>query len=807
MKVMRFLAILICLSFIFSPVAFSLEDEAERFYTARRAFGDGFYEASQFLFERFIKDFPKSKRNTEAQLFIAKCQFFKGQYKEALMNFTELSRERGARRWRDEIYYWLAEVNLKGKNFKATYDYAQKILKDYPDSSFKWWAYYLAGMSALELSYPNPDKYFNEAIEGSPDITLIHNIYTRLADFYFREKDYTKLIKLSEKYVAVFPKGNLAAKMYFYMGESYSVKADFKKAIHNYKKALNTTRDANLKDLVYRGMVFLFIREDKFDDAKSYIEKIQSEELKLFCEGVYSFSKEDYLTALEKFDSFLERFPKSSFIVTVYLDRAEVLYEMGRLNDALGVYTYIIDEFKGRVDNDTMDKAHYGLAWCYLKKGEFKKAIAEFKETLKYTENPTVKVSSQIQIAEATQEAGDNELALEIYNEILEDYPNTIYADYIQLQIGLIFLKNEQLESALMAFDNLKRNFPSSRLIPEAQYYLAVGYFSSQNYLEAKSLLEDFLKLYPDSDLFDDAKYLYGKCFFNEKNYDRALGIFRQIASESKDNRVKELVYIDMGNAYLNLSKTEEARKVWEDFLKQFPKSQYGRSVALYLGGIYESNKNYTEAQKYYALAAEYGEDSSGEGEAYISLGHLYWRKGDLDIAKDYFQKAADIDTPIALKAKLYLAKLYAQENDIAEALKVYDELIEANLQISKAAMLEKAYLLKEVNNYDDAIIALRQAIDTGMDSAKARFYLALCLEKVSEYEAAIDEYFKVIYGFTPADSQDENWNTKSYFRIANIYEKEGKVGAAKDIYKKIIELDVNESRIAREKLESLNKN
>ena len=807
MRMMRFLAIFICLSFILSPGAFSLDDEAERFYTARRAFGDGFYEASQFLFERFIKDFPQSKRIIEAQLFIAKSQFFNGQYKDALINFNELLRERGARKWRDEIYYWLAEVNLKGKNFRAAFDYAQRILNEYPDSAFKWWAYYLAGISALELSYPDPDKYFNQAIEGSPDISVIHNIYARLSDFYFREKDYTKLIKLSEKYVAVFPKGDLAAKMYFYMGESYSVKTDFGKAVQNYKRALNTTRDENLKDLIYRGMVFLFIREDKFEDAKTYIEKIKSEELKLFCEGVYYFSMEDHLKALEKFDSFLETFPQSSFVVTVYLDRAEVLYEMGRLNDALGVYAYIIDEFKGRVDNDTMDKAHYGLAWCYLKKGEYRKAIAEFKETLKYTENPTVKVSSQIQIADANQEAGDYERALEVYNEILDNYPNTVYADYIQLQIGLIFLKNEQLESALLAFDNLKRNFPSSRLIPEAQYYLAVSYFSSQNYIEAKSLLADFIRLYTDSDLFDDAKYLYGKCFFNEKNYSEALDVFRQITSESKDNRIKELVYIDMGNAYLNLSKPEEAKKIWENFLKQFPQSQYNRSVALYLGGIYENEKNYTEAQKYYLLAEKYGKASGEEGEALISLAHLYWRKGDLKIAEEYFQKAAKIDAPIALKAKLYLAKMYAQDNKVAQALQVYNELIEANLEISKAAMLEKAYLLKEMNNYDDAIVALRQAIDSGFDSAKARFYLALCLEKVSKYNESIDEYFKVIYGFTAVDSQDENWNIKSYFRIATIYEKEGKIGAAKDIYKKIIELDVDESRIAKEKLEGLSKN
>lgn len=802
-KIFTFI-VFVCMLFSFTSGVFSLTDEEERYYTAKRAFSDDFFEASQVLFERFIKDFPKSRKVFQAQFFIGKCQFFKGQYQEALSTFNSLLRERGARRFRDEIYYWLAEVNIQGRNFGVALDYTQKIIKEYPDSDLKWWAYYLAGVSALELSRPDAAEFFNAAIEGSPDRKLIENIYTKLSGFYFREKNYAKLIKLAEKYVAVFPKGNLAAKMYFYLGEGFSVRGDIKKSIQNYKRALATSNDANLNDLVYRGMAFVLLREDKFKEAKEYIDEIQSAELKLFSEGVYYFTIKDYRKSLENLDAFLEEFPKSSFISTVYLNRAEALYEMGRVNDSLGVYTYILDNFIQ--DLDILDKAHYGLAWCYLKKGEYKKAIAEFKETLKYTDNPVVKISSQMQIADANQEAGNYDSALEIYEEILKNYPNTMYADYIQFQIGLIFLKTMELENALLAFENLRRNFPSSRLIPEAQYYLAVGYFSQEDYSEAKSLLEEFSKLYPREELTDDAKYLYGKCFFNEGQYQKALDIFEEVAKSSKDKKIKELLFIDMGNAYLNLSKPQEAKDIWGQFLKQFPNSQYAKSVALYLGGLYEKEKNYAEAENYYSKAKQYQGVSPQSGEALLSLAHLYWRKGDYDEAEKYFKQAAKVESPIALKAKLYLAKLYAQQGKVDEALDIYDDLIESDSAISKAAMLEKAYLLKEMNNYAAAIVALQEVIESGVDSAKVRFYLALCLEKSARYDESIDEYFNVVYRFSPTKGS-EDWSIKSYFHIAKIYEKQGKTEAAKDIYEKIVQMGVDESKIAKEKLEGLSKN
>ncbi|UCC95594.1 MAG: tetratricopeptide repeat protein [Candidatus Omnitrophota bacterium] len=781
-------------------MSFARDEEDEKFYIAIKAFDDGFYDASVSLLDRFIEEFPKSSKVHTAKLHKAKCYYFKEDYFGALQILNELIQNKSAKRLHDEVYYWLCRLAIKGKDFREALKYANKIIENYSGSQFEWWARYLAAISHLELGENEKALgLFREIVNECDDTELIEGSLSRLLNLYLLTNNYSPVIELGTKYLSDFPQGNLAAKVSFYLGKSLYAQNEYARALHHYQQSLRLNRDPALADAIYQGMGFTLLAQGNSSGAKEKINMVKDEELRLFSQGVYYFKMNGYAQALEEFDDFLERFPESEYLPNVYLNKADSLYEMGRVNDSLSMYTLILDEFKDTPYTDILDKAHYGLAWCYLKSGGFKKAIEEFRNTLKYTENPIVKISSQIQIADAYQEGEKYEQALEIYNEILKNNPNTIYADYIQFQIGLVFLKMDKLENAFLALRNLQKNFPFSKLIPEAQYFLAVGYFSQEDYRQAKNLLEEIIEKYRQGDLLSKAYYLYGKCFFNEENYSKALEIFQTTMKKFKNREIEELVYIDMGNIYLNLSKFEDAKKIWLIFLKKFPQSQYAPAVILYLGGLYEKEENYPEAERYYKKVIKSYKGSLLMPEAILSLGHLYWRQGDLDTAQEYFRKVQKTDTPLSLKAQLYLAKIYGQTGENDAALALYDGLINSSLEASKVALLEKAILLKEMKKYSQAIVFFRKAIEAGIDSPKIRLFLGISLEKSNKLKEAQDEYFNLIYKFN-----DEEYKVKAYFRMAKIYERKGNVKEAKKIYKKIIDLGVEESKIAKARYKEL---
>ncbi|MFH1876459.1 MAG: tetratricopeptide repeat protein [Candidatus Omnitrophota bacterium] len=779
---------------------FSITNEDERFYVATKAFSDNFYDASISLFERFIQDFPQSGHNHEARLYIAKCYYFKENYPRVIEMLNELAAARGARSLQDEIFYWLAELYFKGKNYKDAQTYARKLITSYPDSKFLWWGYYLLASSNVELKEINASiDLFEKIIDESPEREVVEKSYAQLLEIYFQKTDYFQLAAFTTKYLTDFPRGAIGAQAYYYLAESYTSQNKIDKAVEYYRTGLDATNDKYLLDLLHRGMGFAFLAQGDTAEAKKQIDAIAGEELRIFSQGTYSFKIKDYAAALEKFNIFLKSFPQSEFSANAHLNRAATFYEIGRINDSIAEYRYLLDSLKTSSYADLLDKAHYGLAWGYLKNGEFKKAITEFEQTLKYTDNPIVKLSSQIQIADAYQESGDHAKALQLYNDILKTTPKNVYSDYIQFQIGMVFLKTGKLEDALLALRNMQKNFPRSRLLPEVQYYLALSYFSMERYQDTQMLIEDFMDKYPQSEFTQKASYLYGKTYYNLKDYNAAIDIFTETMKQEKNKELQELAFIDIGNAYLNLNMFTKAKQTWEEFLNKFPRSSHASSIAVQIGGLYEREENYLEAEKYYKKALESGSDSTWVKEAQLSLAHLYWRNNDLDRASDIFKKVSDGDTPLAQKAKLYLAKIYAQQNNSTTALAIYDELAQGQEPIAKAALLEKAFLLRETGDYAGAVNLFQKIIKSGVDSAKIRFSLALCLEKMNRIDEALNEFLTLVYSF-----EEKDYTVKAFFHIARIYEKKNDIMAARDVYKKVIALNVDESTVARARLKEL---
>ncbi len=796
-------------AFFISFFCFSFEKGEERFYVASKAFSDGFYEASLSLFVKFIDENPSSDIANEARLYIAKCYYYLENYPKSLETLGHLESEKESHDLEEEMYYWLSAIHFKGKDFKKSLYYADKIIIGHPKSKFLWWALFLAADNNVELgNYDEAISGYSKTIKESEDEELVDESYAKLFSTYFKLNKYPQTIDLANQYIRKFSKGRIRAKAYFYLGESRYNQDEYHEALADYKNALVSNPSEKIKDLIYQGLGLTYIAKNNNLEAKLNVDKITDKKLRLFSQGVYYYKTKNYIEALETFDIFLRNYPESDFTVIAYLKKADLLYEMGRVNDAISVYKTVINDFNIPEYARTVSKARYGLSWCYLKNGQFKEAVEGFEKVLEVSDNVVVKMSSQIQIADAYHETERYDKALEAYSQILTQYPNTIYADYIQFQIGITFLKKKDLGNALLALRNLKHNFPKSKLISKAQYYLAVSYFSQGKYSESKNLLEDFIKDFPKDDFMSKVYYLYGKTFYNEASYREALNNFKIAVTKYKDTDIEEFVYIDIGNTYFNLSDLDSAKKTWSDFLVRFPVSQYAGSVALYLGGVNEKEGDYIEAEKYYKKVMNEFKDTSWSYEAILSLGHLYWSMDNLELAERHFRDLSKKNTSLAIKGKLYLAEILSQTDREEEAFDFYDQLIHSESSVSKIALVNKASLFRQLKEYRQAAVLYRKAIESGVDGADIIFSLALCYEKTGSSEKAIEYYFKVIYTSEGkaigASDQVITYRTKSYFRIARIYEKQNKLEEARLIYDKIVAMDVKESRIAQARLKEL---
>lgn len=800
-KIKKTLVIIVFLQLLVLTGAFSQENNSaqKQFQIAEGAFFDGFYPAAATLFEKLIQDFPQSPFLPKAKLYIAKCHYYRRNYTESLSRLKQLQ-EKNYKEIKDGIDYWLARIFFQKNDFPNSLLHLKPITENLK-SEYYFKAKYLQALTYLKTTETQKAlSNFKDLVSEPSGLEIKDNACQNLLKIYKEQGNFPEVIAVAKEYLQSTPESKAKDQIYFYIAGSYREKNQPEKAISYYNLSLAETKNPDLRDLIYQGLGLAYLDQGKNALAKRTIDRITNNQLRVFSQGLYYFKNNDYIPALESFSSYISSYPEGQYLAKAYLTKADILYEMGRINDSASLYQRVLEKFPAKKDASIQNMAHYGLAWCYLKKGDFQRAIAEFENTLKYAQAPGLKLSAKIQIADAYQEAEEFQKALDIYNRILNDYPRNYYSDYIQFQLANIFLKQRMLDKAFLAFSNLTQNFPASRLLPEAKYYKAVIYFAQAEYIKTQIKLENLMEKHPTAKIIPEAKYLYAKSYFNQKDYEKALEILKECRTEYRNLPIGQLAYIDTGLAYLNLEEFKKAKNIYTEFLRIYPRSEYRNSVALYLGGIYEKEDNFNQAERHYQSVAKDASDPISQQKAWLSLGHLAWNRKNLEEAEKYFKKGTNTSTYIGLRNKLYLAKIYQAKNQSEAALALYQELIDSETSLTAAALANKAFLLMEKGAYPDAIKAFRKALTEGLSSAEILFSLGVCLERENQPDAALEKYFKLIYSYPDAIEH----KTKTYFRIAGIYENQRNLSQARQAYQKIIDLDVEESRIAEKRLERI---
>ncbi len=446
----------------------ALATEEEDFYTASKAFSEGFYDASLKLFESFVDNYPQSSKREEAELFIGKSLYYKKDFDKASKVFLNLSQKGSSPQVISEALYWLGEIAFQAKRYPQALSFFNRLIEEFPDSSFFFWSKYSLGFCFLkQKDLESAQKIFEEILAKCKNEEVREKVFFSLAKIYYRKKNYFKLKELCSSWLEEFPQTLHKDYIYYYWGEVEYVLKNYSSAINYYKQALENINQESLRDDIRQSLGWSFLENGRILEAESYFSQIDSQELKTYSFGFLYYKKKEYGKAYTYFDKLIRDYPQSSLAMRAYLGKADCLYNLGRINDAISLYQALLRK-EPEIEKKILEEIYYNLGWCYLKIAEYKKAIDTFK---KLTTSPQeiVKISAQINIADVYQQVGNFRKAIQAYKKVLEDFPNNLYSDYIQFQIGLCLLKEKDFEASIISFENLFKSFPNSQLIPEVR--------------------------------------------------------------------------------------------------------------------------------------------------------------------------------------------------------------------------------------------------------------------------------------------------------------------------------------------------
>ena len=127
--------------------------------------------------------------------------------------------------------------------------------------------------------------------------------------------------------------------------------------------------------------------------------------------------------------------------------------------------------------------------------------------------------------------------------------------------------------------------------------------------------------------------------------------------------------------------------------------------------------------------------------QTYASIASVYLHTKEVDKAKEYLSKAAELD-PTDTKTLLNLSILYSQEKDFEAAnvqLKIVLEAEPGNLR----ALQQMAQNLDALGNAEEAEVMYKKALEADPDNANLVYNLGVIYLRADEYEKAEEMFIK----------------------------------------------------------------
>ncbi|MCR4336591.1 MAG: tetratricopeptide repeat protein, partial [Candidatus Omnitrophica bacterium] len=618
------------------------ETEKELFLIAQKSFDDGFYDVAIRYIQKFVEQFPQSEKNVQAKLLLGQCYFFKGQYLKAFDIFEKLL---PYSEFKDATLFWLGETHLKGEDYKQAEDYYRQLIDIYPNSTYVPQAYHSLAWTHFERKdYFKAKEAFMNLLQKFPAHLLSEEAFFKVAECEYFLGQYESAIQAFLKYLTKYSQLDRQAQAYFYIAESYYYLQDFLTAGTYYAKAAEISYDPHVIFMSKLSMGWSYLKLGKYDLSEKYFNeaeklaterKILSDDIYLGKANLYS-EMENYPQALMAYETLLEKFPQSLRFAEAYLGKANIHYLQENYDEAIKAYQKIVE--RGARDSqhqEILEKAYYGLAWTYLKKGQTDLAIQSFQHVLDSTENKMVKISALTQMGDAYHDVGEFEKAITIYDRILSKYPDSLYTDYVQFRQGLALLKLNRVEAALLSFQTLQANFPTSKHLNEVRYYLAVVYFQKRDWSQAVRYSQEYLGGLPRSNtLAIEAQYLLGLSHFSLKDSSKALTIFQELLKDpSLPPTMLQLVELNIGKCFFELGQMKPAIQQFEMVLQKYPDSVAAQEAFLELGEYYFSNQDFLKAISYYEKFLQQFPGAERISWVYYELGRAYQAHEELDRA------------------------------------------------------------------------------------------------------------------------------------------------------------------------------
>ena len=504
--------------------------------------------------------------------------------------------------------------------------------------------------------------------------------------------------------------------------------------------------------------------------------------------------------------------------------KGEIAYRQNNIDEAIRYYFEYLKS--GAVSGEVNPtNAKYNLGYSFLKKENYRQALGFFEQIVSTPRinSAPIEQDSYIRMADAYFMNREYSKALTMYNKVLDfSWPGGDYATFQKAMVAGVNNGKEKIN----LLSSISRKYPTSTLIPDANLEIANTYLSIEQFREAVPFLKNVIND-PNSSLKPKAFLKLGLAYYNLENNKEALAQYSSLlqqypnspeADEALENA--KAIYVEEGRTaeYVNfarsmgkdISTTQEdelayeeaevqfnngkfpaAAKKFEDYLSRFPEGKYSLEAMYYKSEIYFNQKDWAKAVAGYEALGDKAPHKFGEKSLLQAARINFFDLKNYEKAEKYYVRLKDFASTQENKIEAMRGLLRSQyqlqkwsdavtnaKDLLSQKSAGTDDKVLANMAIAKSYQTSNQCELA-ITNYRTVVSLSKSAY-----AAEARYEIANCLFSQSRYGDAEKAAFEVI---NKAGSY-EDWVTKAYLLLGDVYFKQKDYFNAKATFQSVID-------------------
>ena len=633
--------------------------------------------------------------------------------------------------------------------------------------------YLVCALEQNDKTAVGPARDFIDLENNAPRVGMMS---FHLAEYYFRQKDYTAAVRLYEQADIENLSNREIADLKFHQGYGYFTQQRFDQALPLFDAIRQIPNDPNYLDAnYYYGFICFY--QKKYSEALTAFKVVEDN---------------------PRYEKVVPYYVANIYLVQGQKDKA-IEYAEARLKKGNQYYDMEMRQLVGHGYYEKQDFAHalpyleqyvnqskkvsrtdlYELSYCYYQTKNWDKAIAGFKQL--GGKEDSLAQNSMYMLGDAYLKTGQKANARNAFLFCSSNSSNPQQKEISKYNYAKLSYELGYQDVALTELQSFLQQYPNSNYNQEAKELLVSVLANTNNYRDAMTLLDSLdhpsqnaRRLYP--------RILYGRA--TELVNDGMLLNANELLDKAlKDpNNTSVLPYINFwkGEISYRLVKIDDAIRYYLEYLKSsVVNGEVSPANARYnLGYCFLKKENYRQAQGFFEQVVRTPTLNSTpmEQDAYIRDADCYYMNRDFKTALSMYNKVLDLSWPSSDYATFQKAMVVGVSNG-KEKINLLNSINRkypaSNLAADANMEIAGTYLAGE--QFREALPYLKNVLRSpGADALKPKAYLqsGIAWYNLNNNKEALSQYDSLLRQFPNSpEAQDALDNAKT------IYVEEGRTG------------------------------